>query len=185
MYPSIKGNDMKTIIFHSELNTRNVDRLIEVCALEYESGENELCVHLRAEGHNMVDALKIYSFIKISPLKIHMHNAGSVSSLANFLFLSGTVRTASPDALFHFSYCDNKGTGNLSEDLDPVSKEYERYHRWMIRQFSSRTLGVKPANWSSLHSECRTINAEEALKCGYVDIVYHFVADLENIVACI
>jgi ATP-dependent Clp protease protease subunit len=79
-----------------------------------------------------VDAgVALYNFLKALPVKIVMHNIGSIDSIANVIFMAGSRRYAVPHATFLFHgvqmHINNPTTlalPNLKEMLDRINKNH-------------------------------------------------------------
>ncbi len=57
---------------------------------------------IASQGGEVDAGIALYNFLKSLPLKITMHNIGSIDSIANVIFVSGDKRLASPHTTFLF-----------------------------------------------------------------------------------
>jgi ATP-dependent protease ClpP protease subunit len=56
---------------------------------------------ISSPGGEVMAGITLYNYLKALPVKIIMHNTGSIDSIANVVFLAGDERYAAPGTSFH------------------------------------------------------------------------------------
>lgn len=89
--------------FYSPINDTTANKFMAACA-EIIKLENPTTIHfLFASSGGSVDAgIAIYNYLRSLPIKIIMHNNGSIDSIANVIFHAADERIATPHATFLF-----------------------------------------------------------------------------------
>jgi ATP-dependent Clp protease, protease subunit len=69
-----------------------------------------------SSGGNVDAGITIYNFLRSLPVKIVMHNSGSIDSIANVIFHAADAedRFANPHSTFLFHGCSGEFKGNVS-----------------------------------------------------------------------
>lgn len=76
-------------------------------------------------GH--VDAgISLYNFLQSLPVKIIMHNIGSIDSIANVIFMAGEERIASPHSTFLFHGVKMEFNGQVLLSLPQINELRDR-----------------------------------------------------------
>lgn len=167
---------MKTILFCGELTADSVDELISLSTIASNAGVAELRLIIDSSGYDFFNAYRIYKHMKSLPMMIHTHNLKNINNFSNLLFISGTVRTAAPEARFTFNPLElnlNEGmTYSHSNLRDMVNKMDDDFQK-MIELYSLATLGYADVDWHSLLSHYTSISSNRALGLGYIDIIYN------------
>ena len=82
----------------SEPKTRS---LMEACTQAIsETKANELYFLFSSTGGSVDAAIALYNFLRALPVKLTMHNTGSIDSAANVVFLAADARFAAPHSSF-------------------------------------------------------------------------------------
>ena len=119
--------DTVYLAYHDEITVEKTKSLMEVCSGIINQADVDELYFLFSSGGGAVDsAVTLYNFLKGLPVKITMHNIGSIDSAANIVFMAGSDRFAAADTSFLFhgvSYTVNNtlSKGQLEEILSIVS----------------------------------------------------------------
>lgn len=126
-----------------------------------------------SQGGSVDAGVTLYNFLKSLPVKIIMHNVGSIDSIANVIFVAGKERYASPHStfLFHGVNIDvpigaSFGLAQLNEITDRIKKN----HATIAGIICDNTkLDIKEIE--ALFLEGETKNVDFALKKGLINEV--------------
>ncbi|MEJ5074914.1 ATP-dependent Clp protease proteolytic subunit [Enterobacter ludwigii] len=166
---------MKTILFRGELTADSADELISLSTIASNAGVAELRLIIDSSGYDFFNAYRIYKHMKSLPMMIHAHNSNNIYNFSNLLFLSGTVRTATPDARFAFKPLElnlNEGTTYSHSNLRGMVNKMDDDFQKMIELYSLATQNHADVDWNSLLSHYTSISSNRALGLGYIDIIY-------------
>jgi len=75
-------------------------KLITAAMVDYKPAE--IYIIFSSPGGAISSGITLYNFLKSLPVKITMHNTGSVDSIANIIFLAAEQRYAAPNSSFLF-----------------------------------------------------------------------------------
>lgn len=91
------------INFYDEINPGKVKVFMAVCADVIDKFRpSALYICLSSPGGHVAAGITLHNFLKSLPVKIIMHNTGSVDSIATMIFLAGRERYATPSSTFLF-----------------------------------------------------------------------------------
>jgi ATP-dependent protease ClpP protease subunit len=82
------------------IDSAGVTRIAAALNAAVNSGCDEVCLCLTSMGGYVADGIFLYNHIRSLPLKVAMHNSGSVSSIAVAVFLAAAERYCSAHAMF-------------------------------------------------------------------------------------
>jgi ATP-dependent Clp protease protease subunit len=115
------------VSFSSEINPTTTEGLLGVCADLANKRVPEVHLLISTTGGHTASGLNIYNVLRGMPFRLITHNAGSVNSIGNVVFLAGEERYAVPTATFMFHGVGFNISGNtrleqkgLSEKLDGI-----------------------------------------------------------------
>lgn len=83
------------LVFVGPIHHPATKNLRNVCCTIANNGARKLTLFLSSPGGANHEGFALYHFLKALPLELHVHNMGSVESIANIVFLAGDIRTAS------------------------------------------------------------------------------------------
>lgn len=116
------------------IDLERVKFIMNVCAQIMEQRKPDTLYFLLSSNGGDVDAgIALYNFLKSLPVKLVMHNIGSIDSIANVIFVAGAERYASKHTsfLFHGVNIEIKqpvslGLSQLREVTDRIEKSHEK-----------------------------------------------------------
>lgn len=65
-------------------------------------GVTHLVLYMSSWGGSIIEGFALYNLLKSMPYHVHIHNMGTVQSIANVVFMAGQTRSASPESSFLF-----------------------------------------------------------------------------------
>lgn len=130
----------------------------------------EIHVHVNSYGGSVSGGWAIYNALRESKAKIITYADGFVCSAANYPFLAGDERHASPVSAF-FLHNVSTGAYGYAEDLRKAADEIEKLTEIGINAFVERT-GLEKETVQELMNSESWLTPEEALQLGIAtDIV--------------
>jgi ATP-dependent Clp protease protease subunit len=104
--PAPAGSPLPTpihyISFVGDNNTPNAQRLLDAAVKEVQAGAKSLYLILNTMGGEVATGIAIFNLLKGLPCHVVTHNAASVNSIGNVVFLAGKTRYACANASFMF-----------------------------------------------------------------------------------
>ena len=88
------------LTFVGPMNYPATKNLRNACAQMVQNGAQELYILFSSTGGALVEGFALYNFLRALPMKLTMHNIGSVESIANIVFLAADQRFACPHTHF-------------------------------------------------------------------------------------
>ena len=88
--------------FSAEINAMTAESLIALMARLANEGQKEVHLLLTTVGGSVMHGLTVYNVLRGLPFTLVTHNAGSVNSIGNAIFLAGERRYACPHSTFMF-----------------------------------------------------------------------------------
>jgi len=161
---------MKHLIhFVCPINQTTVGRLIATANDAVRQGATELEIHFSSGGGSLEYGLAAYNFLRSLPVPVHMHNIGSVESVAVIIFLGANKRTACEHSRFLLHQFSWTFAGNevpytkLTESVSSLELDITRYKDI----FRERTNGTQmPALAKALNGEAATFGSVAAHAAG-------------------
>jgi len=93
--------DIVYLTFHDSISPDSANRVVNYCAKSITQHNPKTLYFLFSSGGGSVDSgIMLYNYLRGLPLKIVMHNIGSIDSIANAIFLAGQERYATPTSAF-------------------------------------------------------------------------------------
>jgi len=89
------------LAFHDNISLDSSNRLMDFCAKAIQRYKPEALYFLFSSGGGLVNAgVTLYNYLRALPVKLTMHNVGSIDSIANAVFLAADERFAAPASAF-------------------------------------------------------------------------------------
>lgn len=131
----------------------------------------ELYLLFSSTGGALVEGFALYNFLRALPMKLTIHNIGSVESIANIVFLAADQRFACPDTHFLFHSFDwTFGNQTLvHERIKEISASLSADEQRYISVLKQRT-GISDAKlheWDFFKRHL-VVNATEAKAAGLI-----------------
>lgn len=130
------ANDVTYISFNAEINQTTTETLLGVCADLANKKVGTVYLLFSTLGGNVINGFTLYNVLKGMPFKLITHNVGSVNSIGNVVFSSGTERYSCSNATFMFHGVGFDITSptrleekSLRERLDSISADQKRIGR--------------------------------------------------------
>lgn len=91
------------INYFDSIDIKRVKTIMSVCAnIIAKDKPNKLYFLFASPGGDVNSGIVLYNYLKALPVKIIMHNIGTVDSIGNIIFSAGEERYASPHSTFLF-----------------------------------------------------------------------------------
>jgi ATP-dependent Clp protease protease subunit len=91
------------INFFEEINPQRVNQFINFCSQIIQQQKPDVVqINISSPGGNVVSGMILFNYLKSLPVKLVMHNIGTVDSVATVIFLAGSERLANPNSTFLF-----------------------------------------------------------------------------------
>ena len=106
-----------------------------------ENKASEIEIHFSSRGGDLHAGFTAYNFLRSLPIPLHIHNIGSVESIAVILYLAADKRTACEDSRFmlhNLSWVYDNGSythNTIIEHSSSLDADKERY----LKIFEERT----------------------------------------------
>jgi len=89
------------LTFHDNITLESANRFMDFCTKAIQQYKPKQIYFLFSSGGGSVDSgVTLYNYLRSLPVKITMHNIGSIDSIANAIFLAGEERFSTPTAIF-------------------------------------------------------------------------------------
>jgi len=119
------------INFFDGINDKTIKILMAVCSDVIAQHKPDTLYFLFASGGGWVNSgIAFHNFLRSLPVKVVMHNMGTIDSIATVIFLAGEERFASPHSsfLFHgvewtFSQPTSVSTSKLAEHSSQLKQD--------------------------------------------------------------
>jgi ATP-dependent protease ClpP protease subunit len=90
------------VMFSAEIIPATAESLIATLAQCANQGVEEVNLILSTPGGSVMHGMTLYTALRAMPFRLVTHNAGSVNSIGNAVFLAGETRYAVPHSTFMF-----------------------------------------------------------------------------------
>lgn len=168
---SVKQGGVFYLNYVDLVDLERVKFIMNVCSNIIENVKPETLYFLFSSSGGDVDAgIALYNFLKALPVKVIMHNIGSINSIANVVFLAGDERYASKHTTFMFhgvqlntSQPLQLGLNQLNEIKGQLEGSQEK-----IAGIVSENTKIKNAEITNLFKEGKTEGVDFALKKGII-----------------
>src|SRR5437773_2398321 len=89
------------LAYHDNISLESSNRFMDFCAKVIQEYKPNGLYFLFSSGGGLVDSgVTLYNYLRSLPVKVTMHNVGSIDSIANAVFLAAEVRLATPASAF-------------------------------------------------------------------------------------
>lgn len=169
---SKKPEKIVYINYFDEIETARVKNIMAIVSQIVAQEKPGILYFLFASRGGEVDAgIASYNFLKSLPVKIIMHNIGSIDSIANVVFVAAKERYAAPHCtfLFHGVIWGISNPTNLS--LPQINEIRDRIHKnhTTIAGIICENTKMSEAEIKELFSQGETKDADFALEKGIVN----------------
>ena len=152
--------------------TKNLRNL---CSQLAGAGTPEIYLQFSSTGGSLVEGFALYNFLRSLPLRLTIHNIGSVESIANIVFLAADQRFACPDThfLIHgFEWSFSAQSSLVHERVKEISTSLSADEERFTNILKERT-GMKEETLANLDFFRRSaiIGAADAKNYGIVQDV--------------
>ena len=166
----IEGNNPICISFSSPVKQVTAGALMAALSDAINAGRDEIHLFLSTPGGTVQDGIAVYNFIRALPAPTIVYNVGSVNSIGNAIYQSGSRKIAAPVSSFMFH-----GVGfdiqnarfelkELRERMSSVENDQALIADIMVQHTS-----LKKADVDALFLEMAHLRASEAQKRGITD----------------
>lgn len=97
---NLRAHGPTHLSFCGPIDSHGASRIADALNTAVNKGADEVYLTLSSPGGYVADGIFLYNHIRALPLAVHMHNVGSVSSIAVVVFLAARHRYASQHAAF-------------------------------------------------------------------------------------
>lgn len=162
------------INYFDKIDTERVKVIMALVSSIIAKEKPDVLYFLFASNGGSVDAgVALYNFLESLPLKIVMHNIGSIDSIANVVFSAGKERYAVPHATFLFhgvTVTLNSQTTISLPQLNEIRDRIHKNHSTIAGIICSKT-AIEEKEIKRLFSEGETKDVKFALEKGIIDKV--------------
>lgn len=160
------------INYFDGIDQLRVKNLMSLCSnLVSKQKPDELYFLLASQGGDMDSGIAFYNFLKALPVKITMHNIGSIDSIANVIFIAGDNRYASPGTTFLFHGVNINFPSNtplsisqINEIKDRIDQNHEK-----IAQIICESTKLEEKEIKKLFLEGKTKDTDFALERNIIN----------------
>jgi ATP-dependent Clp protease, protease subunit len=141
------------------------ERMTNVLAQQRPNRLFQVRMLLSSRGGSMEEALNIYSYLAHLPIQITMVAVGLVESAANYIYLAGSHRIATPSSIFTFH--EGVLTSRAGcDDLVAMARAETKKHKLLV-DIVTRVTGNRKLvqRW---HRHTHSLTAQEAKAVGIV-----------------
>lgn len=167
-YWSIKM--LHTVHFFSPVTMSTVSWLQDRCLTAIGNGATHLNLHISSTGGDTVAGFTAYNFLKSLPIPVTTHNISNIESMANIIFMAGSVRKANPMSRFllhplHWGFNGQVDHSRLTEWSACLNDDLKRFTDIMELE----TNGIKSVEqWSEIVTSATVANPHTAADMGMV-----------------
>lgn len=170
--PATSPNHCAAVTFVGPMHYPATKNLRNLCSQLVTTRTSELYLLFSSTGGSLAEGFALYNFLRALPMKLTIHNIGSVESIANIVFLSADQRFAAPEThfLLHgFDWSFSEKTTLVHERIKEIStslsSDEERF-RSLLKQRSG--LSEEKLKEMDFFRRSLVIKAPEAQSLGLV-----------------
>lgn len=165
------------VSFSSEVSQQTTESLLAVCVNLANKGFDTVYLMLSTPGGAVMNGINIYNVLRGMPFKLITHNAGSVNSIGNVVFLAGEERYSCPNAtfMFHGVGFDIKEGARLEEKILRERLQAIEADQRRIGSILEERTQLNREQINSLFFEAQTKDSAFAVSCGIV----HEIRDVQ------
>jgi len=173
---NLSGIKPAYVTFSAEINANTTESLIAIMSVLANQGQQEVHLLLTTPGGSVMHGLNLYNVLRGFPFVLVTHNAGSVNSIGNAVFLAGEKRYACPHSTFMFHGVGFDGANQrfeekiLKERLGSLLADQKR-----IGDIISERTKIAEDQVAGLFAEAQTKDAAYAISSGIV----HEIRDIK------
>lgn len=164
------GNAVYLNLF-CEISPQSVNHIMRVCTeIVVNNKPDTLYFSFSSPGGSVSAGISLYNFLKALPVKVVMHNTGSIDSIATIVFLAGDERIASPHSSFLFHGVKTtfpSGNGLTLAHLKEVTSCLTRDEEKIAGIISSNTK-LSTRNIRNLFKQGESKDTSFALNKGFI-----------------
>lgn len=159
---------LHTVHFFSPVTMSSVSLLQDRCLTAIGNGATHLNLHISSSGGDTVAGFTAYNFLKSLPIPITTHNISNVESMANIIFMAGSVRKANPMSRFllhplHWGFNGQVDHSRLNEWSACLNDDLNRF----INIMELETNGAKSVeHWSEIITSATLVSPSAAAEMG-------------------
>lgn len=160
------------LYYQGDIDTPRVNHIVGIITAILQNEKPEEIYFLFSSHGGEVDAgVTLYNFLRAIPVRLTMHNIGTIDSIANVIFVAGQTRYASPHAVFLFHGVLMGFNGNLSlPQVNEIRDRILNNHNTIAGIVCERTK-IKEPTIKELFNQGETKTVEFALDHGIIDEV--------------
>jgi len=98
--PDLAGSKVAYLGFCGAIDSASVTKICQMINAAVNNAFDEIYLNLNSPGGYMGDGIYLYNHLRALPIPLTIHNTGSVSSIAATVFVAGTHRFCTSNAIF-------------------------------------------------------------------------------------
>ena len=98
--PDLAGKKTAYYGFTGPIEPGSVARIASACNLAVNNGYDEIYLCFSSTGGYVADGIYLYSHIRSLPIRVTIHNTGTVSSIATAVYVAANERNCSEHGMF-------------------------------------------------------------------------------------
>lgn len=159
---------LHTVHFLCPVNVSTVSVLQDQCLKALANGATSINLHISSSGGETTAGFTAYNFLKSLPVPITTHNISNVESIANVIFMAGSVRKANPLSRFllhplHWGFNGQVDHSRLTEWSACLNDDFKRFTDILELE----TNGIKThAEWGDIITSATVASPESAITMG-------------------
>jgi ATP-dependent protease ClpP protease subunit len=166
-----KNTELVYVSFSSDINPNTTEGLINAMVVCANALVQNVYLVMSTTGGSVIHGFNLYNVLKGMPFELSIHNAGSINSIGNVVFLAGTHRYATANATFMFHGVGFDAPPNqrleekfLREKLASITSDHNR-----IADTISKHTNLNKREIAKFFRETQTKDANFALNRGIIE----------------
>jgi len=157
------------MVLMDTINTEKAEHILSLLKEQVSDDCTRIHLAIQSSGGSVPVALALANLLLSLSCPITTYNIGNVDSAALIVFVAGTERICSPEAMFATHPISKNVEGIQTIDtLSSLINEIEEDTRRVTEFIARQTKKEPPSTWRGLMSKPHIISSDEALKIGLV-----------------
>jgi ATP-dependent protease ClpP protease subunit len=178
--PDLAGNKIAYVGYCGPIDSAAVGRICNTVNIAVNENYDGVYLNFSSPGGYVGDGVYLYHHLRSLPIPVTIHNTGSVSSIATTIFVAGTTRYCSPNAIFMMHPVSFNGGGSLATLAIQASLEAALHDEERTDAILRERTGIPADVLIRRRSQDVYLSATQALEYGIVSQICDFTLPAGN-----
>jgi ATP-dependent protease ClpP protease subunit len=178
--PDLAGEKVAYFGFCGPIDSVAVTKICQAVNIAVNENFDGIYLNINSPGGYMGDGIYLYNHLRALPIPVTIHNTGSVSSIATTIFVAGTTRYCTSNAIFMIHPVTVGSNGSMAATALKAALQSALHDEQRTEAILRERTHIPDAVFTQRLAEEVYLSSTQALEYGLVDEIRNFVLPAGN-----